>query len=59
MKFTKWMLPSSHDIIFGKPWFAKYQPVINWRTNEVRIPQDDKYKTSSPPELFGQTLQYT
>lgn len=24
--FIKCSLPSSHDIIFGQPWFAKYQP---------------------------------
>ncbi|KAI9907607.1 hypothetical protein PsorP6_004648 [Peronosclerospora sorghi] len=26
-----------HDVILGKPWFSEYQPVVNWRTNEVRF----------------------
>lgn len=39
LEFTEWELPPSHDIIFGKPWFTKYQPQVNWRTHEVELPQ--------------------
>src|SRR5271155_4927689 len=29
----------SSDIIFGLPWFQEYNPLINWRSGRVRIPQ--------------------
>ncbi|GMF17532.1 unnamed protein product [Phytophthora fragariaefolia] len=38
MKFVEWMLPDSHDVIFGKPWFQNYNPQVNWQTEEVVIP---------------------
>ncbi|KAE9335761.1 hypothetical protein PF008_g13339 [Phytophthora fragariae] len=37
MVFSEWDLPPSHDVIFGKPFFDEYNPVINWRTHEVQL----------------------
>lgn len=34
----EWTMSSAHDVILGKPWFSKYQPMINWRTHEVSFP---------------------
>ena len=29
--------PIRYDIILGKPWLAEFNPVINWRTNQVSL----------------------
>ena len=41
---SAWMLErllitglGSHDIIFGLPWFQKYQPNVNWTTGQIII----------------------
>jgi Retroviral aspartyl protease len=31
-----------HDIILGKPWLEKWNPDINWRTNEIQIRTDNQ-----------------
>src|SRR6185295_8851293 len=33
---------NSYDIILGKPWLKKYNPRINWRTNEIQFTSEDK-----------------
>ncbi|OWZ07788.1 Retroelement [Phytophthora megakarya] len=35
--FTEYELPASHDVILGKPWLTKFNPRINWQTNEMKI----------------------
>ena len=52
--FTEWELPQSHDVIFGKPWFTKYQPEINWRTHEVSIPTRDDVMIVSTTQFAKQ-----
>jgi len=27
----------THDIIFGLPWFQKYQPIVNWTSGKITI----------------------
>ena len=41
---STWMLErllitglGTHDIIFGLPWFQKYQPTVNWTTGQITI----------------------
>jgi transposase InsO family protein len=36
-----------HDIILGKPWLEKWNPIINWRTHEITFPEK---KLSDPPK---------
>ena len=31
-----------HDIILGKPWLAKWNPLIDWRTNQIEIQEEKK-----------------
>ena len=31
------MAKVGYDVILGKPWLAKHNPEINWRTNKVSI----------------------
>ncbi|OWZ07822.1 LOW QUALITY PROTEIN: Retroelement pol Polyprotein [Phytophthora megakarya] len=33
----KWDLPTSHDVILGKPWFSRCNPNMDWRTREVPL----------------------
>ncbi|KAI9980228.1 hypothetical protein PInf_026578 [Phytophthora infestans] len=35
--FSEWNLPATHDVILGKPWFSRFNPVINMRTHEVTL----------------------
>ncbi|OWZ06907.1 LOW QUALITY PROTEIN: hypothetical protein PHMEG_00020775 [Phytophthora megakarya] len=37
----KYKLSPSHDVIFGAPWFAKYNPDIGWVTHEMYVPEPD------------------
>ncbi|CAI5714125.1 unnamed protein product [Peronospora farinosa] len=37
MQFTEWDLPDTHDLIFGQPWFTKYNPQIDWRTQQIQV----------------------
>ena len=30
----------THDIIFGLPWFQKYQPIVNWTSGKITIDKD-------------------
>ena len=34
--------PIHHDVILGKPWLERYNPVINWTTNELVMPRELK-----------------
>ncbi|KAF1316449.1 Retroelement pol polyprotein, partial [Globisporangium splendens] len=38
----EWPMNNTHDVILGKPWFTKYQPLINWRTHDVEIPDTER-----------------
>ncbi|KAF1331550.1 Retroelement pol polyprotein, partial [Globisporangium splendens] len=38
MKFVEWNLPDGHDVIFGKPWFSRYNPRIDWRSHTLAFP---------------------
>ena len=29
----------SSDIIFGLPWFKEYNPSIDWKTGEIKMPK--------------------
>src|SRR3954464_2081650 len=29
-----------HDLILGKPWLEKWNPLIDWRTNQIRVNRD-------------------
>ncbi|GMF51180.1 unnamed protein product [Phytophthora fragariaefolia] len=40
MLFWEWDLPATHDIILGKPWFSRFNPLIDWRTHEVTLDFD-------------------
>ncbi|OWZ23814.1 LOW QUALITY PROTEIN: Retroelement pol Polyprotein [Phytophthora megakarya] len=31
----EWPLGSAHDVILGKPWFTKFQPIIDWRSHDI------------------------
>nr|CCA22178.1 retrotransposon protein putative [Albugo laibachii Nc14] len=31
----EWPLGSTHDVIFGNPWFTNFQPHLNWRSHEI------------------------
>src|SRR5271169_4978633 len=33
--------PIIYDLILGKPWLAKHNPSINWRTNEIKFSTKD------------------
>ncbi|GMF24400.1 unnamed protein product [Phytophthora fragariaefolia] len=35
--FSEWDSPVTHDIVLGKPWFSRFNTVIDWRTHEVRL----------------------
>jgi hypothetical protein len=35
--FTEYDLPSSHDVILGKPWLTKFNPMIDWRTHKISL----------------------
>ncbi|GMF41074.1 unnamed protein product [Phytophthora fragariaefolia] len=32
-----WFMSPEHDVILGKPWFTKYQPIIDWRTHHLQF----------------------
>lgn len=38
---TEYTLPRSHDVILGAPWFARYNPDIDWITHEVHVAEPD------------------
>ncbi|DAZ98147.1 TPA: hypothetical protein N0F65_003133 [Lagenidium giganteum] len=31
MEFLEWEMPGRQDVIFGRPWHYKFQPIIDWR----------------------------
>ncbi len=31
------MAPLGYDVILGKPWFTKVNPVIDWQTNKIKF----------------------
>src|SRR5277367_1218339 len=39
----------SSDIIFGLPWFKEYNPSIDWKTGEIKMP---KYTTETIKEYY-------
>lgn len=34
----EWQINKAHDVILEKPWFARFQPTINWRTHQTSFP---------------------
>ncbi|KAJ0391735.1 hypothetical protein P43SY_011074 [Pythium insidiosum] len=38
LTFTEYDLPTSHDLILGKPWLTVYNPLINWQTHAIELP---------------------
>src|SRR3954447_21463224 len=38
----------NHDIILGLPWLKKWNPRINWRTNQVLFPGPDPEPAQTP-----------
>lgn len=36
------IIPIQQDVILGKPWLARYNPVINWATNELIMPRKEE-----------------
>jgi len=30
----------THNIIFGLPWFQKYQPIVNWTSGKITIDKE-------------------
>lgn len=33
----EWTMSPENDVILGKPWSTKYQPIIDWRTHELQF----------------------
>src|SRR6184192_1781108 len=54
-----------HDLILGKPWLEKWNPPINWRTNQICITRDGHRfainqvtsKDPNPPPLPAKKLR--
>lgn len=40
-----------HDIILGKPWLERWNPNVNWRTNEITFRFNDRDVTIKPQGL--------
>src|SRR4051794_32821093 len=38
------------DIILGKPWLEKWNPLINWRTHEIRFPKQTPTASRAPTD---------
>jgi hypothetical protein len=49
-EFTESELSSAQDVILGKPWFAQFEPQVNWRTNEVSFPNQAVHQAEVKPE---------
>ena len=43
-KIDFYSAPIIYDAILGKPWLAKYNPYINWQTNEIKFTIKDEKK---------------
>ncbi|KAE9021831.1 hypothetical protein PR003_g15391 [Phytophthora rubi] len=37
LEVLEWSMSPEHDVILGKPWFTKYQPIIDWRTHHLQF----------------------
>ena len=57
------ILPMNYDVILGKPWLAKYNPQIDWRTNIIKFERNGKLlvwnaiKWKDQPENIVTALQ--
>ena len=49
MQVTEWNLPDTHDLIFGQPWFTKYNPQIDWRTQQIKVAGHAKFEDVDGP----------
>ena len=49
MQFMEWNLPDTHDLIFGQPWFTKYNPRIDWRTQQIEVEAHMKFEYVDGP----------
>jgi len=45
--------PIQHDIILGKPWLAKYNPLIDWMTNSLSFGRKTEKASDILPETSG------
>jgi hypothetical protein len=43
---------SPEDIILGLPWLKKVNPIIDWDSGEIEIPNNSEQFTPSPPYVF-------
>nr|CCA26000.1 retrotransposon protein putative [Albugo laibachii Nc14] len=49
MQFTEWDLPDTHDLIFGQSWFTKYNPKIDWCTQQIEVADHTKFEDVECP----------
>nr|CCA26867.1 putative retroelement pol polyprotein [Albugo laibachii Nc14] len=49
MQFTEWDRPDTHDLIFGQPWFTKYNSQIDWRTQQIEVADHTKFEDVDGP----------
>jgi hypothetical protein len=34
---------SSYEVVLGKTWFTRHNPIVDWRRNQLRMTVDGKY----------------
>ncbi|GLE04637.1 hypothetical protein PINS_up013607 [Pythium insidiosum] len=39
--YLEWDMPRNQDVILGRPWHYKYQPIYDWQTEAITFPEDD------------------
>ena len=49
MQLMEWDLMDTHDLIFGQPWFTKYNPRIDWRSQHVEVEAHTKFEDVDGP----------
>src|SRR3954470_24357223 len=47
-----------HDLILGKPWLEKWNPLIDWRTNQIHLTNKNKTLTlgHQTAKMMGETV---
>ncbi|OWZ04564.1 Retroelement pol Polyprotein [Phytophthora megakarya] len=48
LQVMEWPLGSAHDVILGKPWFTKFQPIIDWRSHDISFPSIQSQSSMQP-----------
>ncbi|KAF0715000.1 hypothetical protein As57867_003600, partial [Aphanomyces stellatus] len=54
--FTEWDLGKDFDIILGKPWFFRFNHIINWHQNRVLSVSSSE---AAPEEMEGRMIKVT